>query len=154
MPDIMEMLKSFDTMYLIWAAAIIVFGVLEAVTVGLVSIWFVIGAVAGLIAAVCGAPVYLQVAIFIVVSVLALVITRPLVKKHVTPKIVATNADRVIGKKGTVKETVDNSKGVGLISVGGQVWSARSSDEGIIESGEKVEVISIEGAKVIIKKNS
>ena len=70
-----------DMMTIIWIAAMVIFGVVEAVTVGLASIWFVVGSVAGLIAAICGGPVWLQIALFFVVSIVCLAATRPLVKK-------------------------------------------------------------------------
>ena len=70
---------SQNVINIIWAAVIVLFGVFEAVTAQLVSIWFVIGAVAALISALLGATVTVQVIIFFAVSVLALVITRPLV---------------------------------------------------------------------------
>ena len=93
---------SDSMMYIIWAAAIIGFGVLEAITVQLVSIWFVIGSVAGLVSALFGAPIYLQVIICIAVSVLALLVTRPLVRKKLQTKVQPTNADRVIGQTALV----------------------------------------------------
>ena len=132
MNSVFEMLKSIDTMIYIWAGLIIFFAVLEAATVQLVSIWFVIGSVAGLVASLFGAPIYLQVVIAVIVSVIALIITRPLVKKHITPNRVPTNADRVIGKTGTVTEKIDNSSGGGLVKVEGQVWSARSVDDELL----------------------
>lgn len=152
MTGITELLKSIDTIYYIWTALIIFFAILEAVTVGLVSIWFVIGAVAGLVAALLGAPIYIQIILFVAVSLIALLVTRPLVKKHVTPKIVPTNADRIIGRSGTVIEEIDNSKGVGLVKIEGQVWSARSQYDEHVEPGTNVEVLKIEGAKVLVKK--
>ena len=153
MAGITELLKSVDTMYYIWAAAIIIFAVLEAVTVQLVSIWFVLGAVAGFVAALLGAPVYIQVIAFIVVSVIALLVTRPIVKKRLKPNVVPTNADRVIGKTGTVTEEVDNGKGGGLVKVEGQVWSARALDGEPLPKNTSVEVVKIEGAKIIVKRS-
>lgn len=138
------------TMYIIWAIAIVGFGVFEGMTVQLVSIWFVIGSIAGLIAAFCGAPFYLQVIICVAVSVLALVITRPLVKKKITTKVEATNADRCIGKDATVLETIDNINGKGQVKVAGQIWSARSENDEIIEKDNIVVVKKIDGVKLIV----
>lgn len=71
---------SGDMSTIIWIAAIVIFGVVEVATVGLVSIWFVIGSVAGLVAAALDAPIWLQVVLFFLVSIAALIATRPLVK--------------------------------------------------------------------------
>ena len=84
---------STDMMTLIWIAAMVIFGVVEAITVGLTSIWFVVGSVAGLIAAICGGPIWLQLALFFVVSIVCLAATRPLVKKLLHKDVTATNAD-------------------------------------------------------------
>ncbi len=143
---------SINTVVILWAAAIIVFAVLEAVTVQLVSIWFVFGSVAGLVAALLGAPVYVQVIAFIAVSVIALLVTRPLVRKRLKPNVVPTNADRVIGKHGTVFEEINNENGTGLVKVEGQFWSARAEDGEILPPETGVEVLRIEGAKIIVKK--
>lgn len=138
--------------YILWAAAIVIFAVLEAVTVQLVSIWFVFGSVGALISAFCGANFLTQVLIFIGVTVLTLLITRPIVKKHLKPKIESTNADRCIGEEAIVTETIDNTEATGFAKVGGSVWSARSASGERIEAGEKVKVNSIEGVKLIVSR--
>lgn len=142
---------SETTMYIIWAAAIICFGILEAITVQLVSIWFVIGSVAGLIAALCGAPISLQVVIAVAVSVVALIATRPIVKKKINVKAQPTNADRCIGKSASVIEQIDNTQNKGQVKVDGQIWSAKSEDGSIINPDELVEIVKIEGVKLVVK---
>ena len=84
-----------------WIAALILFIIVEAVTVGLASIWFAIGAVAALICALLRGPIWLQVVWFLAVSVATLILTRPLVKKYVNGRAVPTNADRNIGRTAT-----------------------------------------------------
>jgi membrane protein implicated in regulation of membrane protease activity len=148
----MEVITMAEMMYIVWAAAIIIFGVFEAVTAQLVSIWFVIGAIAGLVSALLKAPVYLQVVIFIVVTVLALAITRPIVKKYVRPKMQRTNADRVIDQIGIVSQEIDNVKAVGEVKVDGKIWSARSIDGAVIPQGSQVEIEEINGVKLIVKQ--
>ena len=139
--------------YILWAAAIVIFGVLEAVTVQLVSIWFVIGAVAALIASLCGANFLTQVLIFVGVTIVALLLTRPLIKKRLKPKIESTNADRCIGEDALVTERIDNRAGTGLVKVGGSVWTARTADGAVAEPGESVKVEKIEGVKLIVSKS-
>lgn len=142
------------TMYIFWAAAIILFGVAEAVTAQLVSIWFLIGAIAALIAAFCGANLIIQIIVFIAVSILALVITRPLVKKYINPKKEHTNADRVIGQVGIVAEDIDNIKATGQVKADGKIWTARTTDNSIIPSGCEVIIEKIDGVKLIVKNKS
>ena len=104
----------------LWIAAIVVFGVVEAVTAGLVSIWFVPGAVAGLIAAMAGAGLLIQLVLFLAVSAAALAATRPLVKKLSAGRAVPTNADRVLGRTARVTETIDNDSASGAVYVDGE----------------------------------
>lgn len=92
----------------IWLGLLVLFGILEAATVALVSLWFMAGSLAALIAALCGAGLPVQVGVFLVVSALLLACLRPLVRRYVTPRITATNADSVIGKVAVVTEAVDN----------------------------------------------
>ena len=142
---------SENTVYIIWAAAIIVFGIAEAATAQLVSIWFVIGAVAGLISAFCDANLYIQLIVFIAVSVLALVITRPLVKKYIKPKKEHTNADRVLTQEGIVVEEINNTLGKGQVKVDGKLWTARSANGDVIPEGSIVGTEKISGVKLIVK---
>lgn len=136
----------------IWLGLLVFFGVLEAVTVGLTSIWFALGALVALLATSFGAALWLQVLAFILTSALALIGLRPLTKKYINTKSIATNADRVIGKIGIVKETVDNMAGAGTVSVGGKLWTARSDSGAVIEKGARVEILRIEGVKLIVSR--
>lgn len=138
-------------MYIFWAAAIILFGAAEAVTAQLVSIWFVVGAIASLISAIFGASIPIQIVIFIAVTILALVITRPLVKKYINPKKEYTNADKVIGQTGIVAEDIDNIKATGQVKVDGKVWTARSADNSNIPAGNEIIIDRIDGVKLIVK---
>lgn len=143
MPDV--------NMFIVWAALIIAFGVLEAITVQLVSIWFVIGSVAGLIAKFCGASVTVQVIVFIAVSALALIITRPLVKKKLETKVEKTNADRCIGMQGVVTEDIDNLAPSGQVKADGKTWTARSLTGECIPKDSVVTIEKIDGVKLIVK---
>lgn len=142
------------SVYILWAAAIVIFAVLEAVTVQLVSIWFVAGSIAALIAALCGANFLTQILIFTAVTLLALVITRPIVKKYLKPKVQSTNADRCIGEEAVVTEKIDNMAGTGFVKVSSNVWTARSAGGETYEAGEIVTVERIEGVKLIVSKNN
>ncbi len=138
-------------MTIFWLAAFIVFAIGEAVTVGLVSVWFAVGALAGLFAAALGAGLWLQIAVFLGVSALALALFKPLSSKLLKSKPSATNADRVIGAQALVTETIDNAQAQGQVRVKGQVWSARSAQDVVIPAGRDVKVLRIEGVKVIVE---
>lgn len=137
-------------MIIFWLIALIVFVVVEAVTVGLVSIWFAIGALAAFISALLNAQIWVQILSFVVLTAATIVITRPLAKKYLTPKHRPTNADRVIDMIGVVTERIDNLSETGSVHVGGRLWRARSEDGTIIEAGERVRSIRIEGVKLIV----
>lgn len=137
---------------LIWLALLLLFCAAEAATVGLTSIWFVAGALAALIAALAGGPVWLQVTLFIVISLLCLIAVRPLARRYLNPKIQPTNADRVIGMEAQVTEAIDNLQGTGAVTIGGTAWSARSENDTPIPAGALVRVLRIEGVKVYVER--
>lgn len=141
-----------STMYIIWAAAILLFGIAEGVTVQLVSIWFLIGAVAALIAAFCGAGIPVQVTVFVAVTVVTLIATRPIVKKKLNTKTVKTNADRCIGQEGVVIEEINNLLPSGQVKVDGKVWTARSKSPDVTIPKDSIVLIEkIDGVKLIVK---
>ena len=138
----------------IWLGAIVLFGLVEAATAGLVSIWFVAGAVAALIATILNVSVGLQFAIFLAVSAVALAATRPLVQKMKSGKTIPTNLDRVIGLTGKVTEIVDNENATGAVYVDGKTWTARSADGTVLPAGSLVSISKIEGVKLFVEKNN
>ena len=138
-------------MYVIWGIIIVLFAVFEGITAQLVSIWFVFGGIAGLIAALANANVGIQIAVFVIVSILCLIATRPIVKKHLNTKITKTNADRCIGKDAVVIERVDNLAPTGQVKVDGTIWTAKSIDDNIIEKDSIVKIEKIEGVKLLVK---
>ena len=138
-------------MSIVWVVLMVVFLVVEAATAGLTCIWFAIGSLAALIAALFDAQLWLQIVWFLVISFVTLYFTRPLVKKYVNSRSQPTNADMVIGKEALVTEDIDNVEATGAVSVGGKVWTARSADGGRIKSGAVVSVLRIEGVKLIVE---
>ena len=141
-----------DYMIWVWLGAAVVFGIVEALTAGLVSIWFVAGSAAALIGAFLGAGLGVQVALFVVVSAAALAVTRPLVRRYTAGKAVPTNLDRVLGDSGKVTETIDNENSTGAVYVDGKTWTARSDDGSVIPAGTVVEILRMEGVKLFVKK--
>ncbi len=138
-------------MYVVWAALIVAFGVLEGITAQLVSIWFVIGAIAALIAQLLGATLIVQIIVFIAVSIIALLITRPLVRKKLNTKAEKTNADRCIGQEAVVIEEIDNLAPTGQVKADGKVWTARSANGEKIPKDSIVTVEKIDGVKLIVQ---
>ena len=140
-----------ETMTIIWLVLAVVMAVLEAATVQLVSIWFVIGSVAACVTSLFTDNILIQAIVFVAVTGIALIATRPLVKKIKSKKAEPTNSDRYIGMEGVVTSTVDNLAAAGQVRVGGSVWTARSVDDNPIPEGTKITVTAIEGVKLIVK---
>ena len=140
-----------STMTIVWLALAIAMALLEAITVQLVSIWFTIGAIAACITSLFTDNIIIQVAVFVVVSAIALAVTRPLVKKLRKRKAEATNADRYIGKTAIVLTEIDNDKAQGMVKVDNEKWTARSVNGEPIEEGTAVTITAIEGVKLMVE---
>ena len=140
-----------NLMVWLWLGGVALFGVVELLTEGLVSVWFVVGALAALAVSVAGASVAVQMLTFAIVSAAALILTRPLVRRFMTRPPVPTNSDRVIGALAEVTETIDNRRASGAVYVDGKTWTARSAGGGVIPAGERVRVRRIEGVKLLVE---
>ncbi|MDR0883990.1 MAG: NfeD family protein [Oscillospiraceae bacterium] len=137
--------------YWAWLLAIAAFLVVEGVTVQLVSAWFAIGSLAGLIANLCGAELWLQLTVFAVVTVISLIAMRPLIKKiNKTANATPTNADRCIGETAIVTEEINNLLGKGQVTVSGIPWTVRSTTDAVVPVGTPVRVEEIQGVKLIV----
>ena len=141
-----------NPMEIVWLSAVIVFGILESVTVQFVSIWFAGGALLALISALLGAKAPVQSIIFVISSALLLLLTRPLVKKMTKSDGFKSNADSLIGKAAVITRSSDPLGEGGEAKVGGNLWSVKSADGGVLEKDEIVTVEKIEGVKLIVKK--
>lgn len=136
----------------VWLVIALILGVVELCTTQLVSIWFAIGAAA---AAVCSftfldGQIVWQIVVFIVVSAVSLILTKPVVKKLKNFKVTKTNSDRYVGMNGRVLEDIDLIKGTGLVLVDGKKWTAKGDTENIIPKDTYVIVKSIQGVKLIV----
>lgn len=136
----------------IWLGLLIVFGIGEAITVGLTSIWFAAGAMASLICSMAGGNTALQIILFFVVSALSLAAFRPIAQKYINSKVEPTNVDSVIGRQVLVTEKISNLQSTGTVHVGGLTWSARSADDSEIAKGTPVRILRVEGVKVFVEK--
>lgn len=138
-------------MEFIWLAVAVIAAVVEAAVPALVSIWFVPGSLLALVASLLGGPLWLQMALFVGATVLAIVFTRPLARRLQKNGPTSTNADRVLGATAVVTEEVNNLLGQGRVTVMGNSWAARTlSPEGSLSPGQEVTVVRIEGVKLIV----
>ena len=134
-----------------WLVMIVVFLLVEAATVALVSTWFALGSLAAMLVSFLKAPVWFQAAVFVIVSAICLTALRPLVRKHIQPKITKTNVDAVVGTTGLVTTPIDNVSAVGQVKLGAMVWTARSASGDPIPEGTLVKAVCIEGVKVFVE---
>lgn len=136
-----------------WLLAAVVLAVVEIITLGLTTIWFALGAFAAFLTAICGASVPLQIVVFILVSIVSLLLVRPLSMKYLNSKISKTNIDAVVGRKVKVTTKIDNTSEVGTVMMDGTTWNARSvNDDENIEVGETVIIQRVEGNKLFVNK--
>ena len=135
---------------IIWLVLLIVFLIVEAATVVMISLWFAGGALAALVASLLGAPLWLQIALFLLVSAGLLGCLRGVAKKHFTPRLTRTNVDAIIGSRGYVTADIDNISATGTVKLGAMEWTARSSSGASLVRGTLVKVDRIEGVKVFV----
>lgn len=136
---------------LIWLSIAILLGMIEGMTAGLVSLWFAGGAVAAFITALLGGKFILQIVVFAVVSAVLLASTRSLAKNRLSVDTTATNADRILGRLAVVSEPIDNLKATGAVRIDGVEWTARCKEDKIINAGETVKILQIDGVKVVVE---
>lgn len=142
------MLTNYEV--IIWTVLIVGFTLVEAGTMGLTSIWFAVGSLASLITALMGFGLAVQIVVFLIVAVILLVYTRPIAKKVLKVGSHKTNIDALIGEVGYVTKAISSHEN-GLVKIKGQIWTARSIDDESIEIDRNVEIIAIEGVKLIVK---
>ena len=135
---------------IIWLVLMVAFLVIEAMTVVTVSLWFAAGALVALLMSLIGLEVWIQVVLFFVVSGVLLACLRPLVQRHLNPRLSRTNVDALIGTKGYVTADIDNLSAAGQVKLGGMEWSARSANGLPIPTGTLVKVEHIEGNKAYV----
>ena len=138
-------------MTIIWVAAIIVFIVIEIFTQGLTSIWFAGGALGGCVAAMAGAGPLVQVIVFIIVSIILIIATRPFKKRMLDKKIQKTNVETVIGQTALVEEEIKPGQH-GRVRLDGKIWTAKCVGEEEIPAGQQVTVTDIQGVTLTVVK--
>jgi membrane protein implicated in regulation of membrane protease activity len=136
---------------LLWVLAIVVFLVMESLTYQMVSIWFIFGAIAGIIAYFLGGGFFVQFSVFIAVSLLLLILFRPVAMKMLKKQDFKSNADGLIGKDVLITEDIDNINGRGKGKINGMEWTVRTETKEEIKAGSIVQVKRIEGVKLIVE---
>lgn len=134
-----------------WLILLVLLVVIELATMGLTTIWFAGGALVATIAAAFNAPLFLQIALFLIVSVTMLVFTRPVALRYFNRGRAKTNVDSLAGAQGIVTGRIDNVQCCGQVTLNGMEWTARSSeDDGRIPEGTVVVVKAVDGVKLIV----
>lgn len=137
-------------MAVIWLGLMVLFLLIEAGTVALVSLWFAAGALAAILVSLLGGKLVIQSVVFLVVSCVLLALARPVLRKYYTPRITRTNVDSLPGSLGLVTADIDNVVGAGQVKLGAMTWTARSTDGSPIPAGTQVRVDRIEGVKAFV----
>ena len=136
--------------HIIWLIGVVVFAVLEGVTYQMISIWFVFGAVGGLITSLITDSFPIQMTVFLALSVLMLAILRPLSMKLLKNQDFKSNTDSLVGKEVLITQEVSNIKGTGQGKINGMVWTVRSEEDTPLPAGETARIERIEGVKLIV----
>ncbi len=139
-----------DYMPYVWIAVMVIMAIFEGVTTQLVSVWFVCGALAAAVVSFFVPVFAVQFGVFVGVSLLLLLVTKPLVKKAREVKPEPTNADRNIGKIAVVTQEINNTAGTGQVKLGGNTWTARTVNDEVIPEGAEVTVKEISGVKLMV----
>lgn len=140
-----------ETMIIVWLVVVALMIIVEMISLGLTSIWFAGGGVVAAVIAAFGGPIWLQIVIFLAVSLILLFSSRPWAMKHLNNKVVKTNAEGLIGQEAIVIAEINNQKEEGQVRVGGQEWSARSVNGRVIPVDTSVVIEEIKGVKLIVK---
>ena len=134
----------------IWLGVMVLFLIVEAATVTMVSLWFAGGALVAMVVSLLGGGFPWQTGVFLVVSTVLLALLRPMARKHFTPKLTKTNVDSVINAQGYVTSDIDNVAATGTVKLGAMEWTARSATGEKISTGTLVKVEKIEGVKAFV----
>lgn len=140
-----------EYMIVIWFVVIILAAVIEMNTMDLSSIWFSAGALFAFIFALLDAGWVIQLIIFFIVSVALLILVRPVVKRYLKTNVISTNSDRLVGKVAVCTKEIRHGER-GEVKIDGKFWLAVTSGEEAVVVSEKVEVLAIEGVKLIVDK--
>ena len=130
-----------------WLILFVILIIIEICTINLTTIWFAFGSLLAYVTSLFTDNIMIQTTVFLVISIITLLLTRPIVKKYLLNKPSRTNADMLIGKTGIVTKEISKNS-IGEVKIDGKYWSAKANKK--IKEGSKVEILSIEGVKLIV----
>jgi membrane protein implicated in regulation of membrane protease activity len=136
-------------MQLFWLIIIILLSIIEAFTINLVSIWFIVSGIITLVISLFTNNIIIQIAVFILLGVILLLSTKNILQKYLTSKTERTNYDRIIGMNGIVTEKITKNT-IGEVKVDGKLWSAYADKT--IQKDSIVEVLEINSTKIKVKE--
>lgn len=132
----------------VWLSIVLLLSIIEVITVGLTTIWFIISGLIALILSILLDNILLEMAVFVLGGTILLFTTRPIVLKYIKPKSIPLNIDRIIGMEGIAQEDITPTSGE--VKVDGKVWTAFSNQK--ILKNEKVRILEIQSTKLKVEK--
>ena len=137
----------------IWLIIFVACIVIEIISMGLTTIWFAGGALIAAVAAALGVPLWVQIVLFVLVSLVLLYFTRPIAVKYFNKDRIKTNAESLVGKQAIVISEIDNLQGIGQVTVEGKEWTARTVTDGVtLPTGSVVIIRAISGVKLMVEE--
>ena len=137
----------------IWLIIAILFFILEMMGPNFLIFWVGVGALITMVASIFVDSIIVELGIFSISSILLIFCTKSFTKKMTEKNTTVTNANACIGKQAIVTQEINPLKGNGQIRVETETWSAKSSTDEIIEKGEIVTILEINGVKAIVEKS-
>ena len=137
-------------MWSVWLIAAGVFFIAEIATTGFLIFWLGIGALLAMITSFITSSIIVQTIVFVISSCILIPLTKPLADKFIAKKTVPTNSYSLINKHGIVTIDINPIEGVGQVKVNGEIWSAKTEDESFIQKGTEIEVLKIDGVKLVV----
>lgn len=138
-------------MWVFWLIASGIFFIIEIATVGFLIFWLAIGALFAMITSFFTSNIIIQTAVFVIISAILIPLTKPFVDRFTKKDSVPTNSYSLINKKGIVIKDINPTLGTGLVKVNGETWSAKTENEVSISKDTEVEILAIDGVKLIVK---
>ncbi|MDO5556419.1 MAG: NfeD family protein [Clostridia bacterium] len=137
-------------MWCFWLIVAGVFFIIEIATVGFLIFWLGVGALLAMITSFLTNSIFIQTIVFVITSCILIPLTKPLADKFVGKNIIPTNTSSLINKHGVVIMDINPIQATGQVKVNGEIWSAKSENELVINKGTEIEVLKIDGVKLIV----
>jgi len=139
-------------MWYIWLIAAGIFFIIEMATVAFLAFWLGLGALLAMIVSFFTNNIAIQTSVFVIASSILILLTKPLVNKFMHTPNIPMNSASLIGKRGIAISAIDPIKGTGQVKIGGEIWSAKCDENTVIEESTEIEVLAIDGAKLLVSQ--